>query len=333
MPARVLVVVSVDACLPIMLHTDWAPEGLEPVHEEFVGQRRRPLLLLVTRQERRPDLLATVCEGAGVTAAAASHVRVGSTKAVLVDLWVVEGASRAVAAGDQPKVRTGVYGPRTLWSRGATPEDAPVGVALEGVHTELSIAVREAADLLATAVTVVAELSLVLGRVVGDLLARVGEGAEIAARALLTLGDVLAKDVPVPKLARERVDEGPAPLRLEVVAEALGWRPPRPLVPWAVAMRELGAHHGVVVEDVLPVVCQLLRLLPHGQRLDHHACGVLARQALQAFKVLEALGLLRVWRQHHHCARSEAFGPPVLLAGPLIEVWSPCRRALFVPVA
>merc|ERR1740130_260359 len=42
MPPRILVVVGVDARLPIMLHADRAPECLESVHKKRVCQSLRP---------------------------------------------------------------------------------------------------------------------------------------------------------------------------------------------------------------------------------------------------------------------------------------------------
>mmetsp|Transcript_49377 Transcript_49377/g.127433 ORF Transcript_49377/g.127433 Transcript_49377/m.127433 type:complete len:303 (-) Transcript_49377:251-1159(-) len=256
-PPGVLVVVCVDARLPVVLDAHGAPERLEAVHEEVVGQRRGPLLLLLVRKERRPDLLAGVSKCAGIAAAATRNVRIRCAEAVLVDLRMVERTRRVVARIDAllthvGKVRAHALHPRRAGTHAA--EHAPVGVALDGMRTELRIAVREAAHFLATAVTVVAKLSLVLRGMVRDLLPRVRERAEVAVGAFLLVSDVLAQNVPVLQLPCQRVDQRPTALRLEVIAEALGWRRPRPLVPGAVPVGELGAHHRVVVEDVLPMI-------------------------------------------------------------------------------
>mmetsp|Transcript_6322 Transcript_6322/g.18780 ORF Transcript_6322/g.18780 Transcript_6322/m.18780 type:complete len:318 (+) Transcript_6322:615-1568(+) len=75
LPPRVLVIVRVDAGLPVVLNPDRAPERLESVHEELLCQRTGCLLLLLERQERRASLLSGVCEGAGRTAPALGDVR------------------------------------------------------------------------------------------------------------------------------------------------------------------------------------------------------------------------------------------------------------------
>jgi hypothetical protein len=47
MTSGVLVIVSVHARLPIVLHTDGTPEGLELEHEELISEGRMFLALLL----------------------------------------------------------------------------------------------------------------------------------------------------------------------------------------------------------------------------------------------------------------------------------------------
>ena len=89
--ARVLVVVRVDAVLPVVLHADRAPVHLELVHEKLVGHGDRVLRLLGLGEEGGSDLLARVREGAAVPAAAHGGVRVPGAEALLVVPRVVPG--------------------------------------------------------------------------------------------------------------------------------------------------------------------------------------------------------------------------------------------------
>merc|ERR1719482_1893162 len=70
----ILVVVRVDAGLPVVLNPDRAPMDLEALREELRGQLH--LLLLLLGEERRRDLFAAMSEGAEVLPPAVFHVRV-----------------------------------------------------------------------------------------------------------------------------------------------------------------------------------------------------------------------------------------------------------------
>mmetsp|Transcript_62958 Transcript_62958/g.163375 ORF Transcript_62958/g.163375 Transcript_62958/m.163375 type:complete len:221 (+) Transcript_62958:2271-2933(+) len=120
---------------------------------------------------------------------------------------------------------------------------------------------------------------------VGDLLPSVRERALLAVGALLFIGDVLAEHVPILNLPSQSVNEWPASLVFEVEAEALRRCAAGALVPRAIAVCKLRAHHRVVVEHVLPVIGQLVGLLPHRQRLDHRR--LLAAAAARARTVSE----------------------------------------------
>mmetsp|Transcript_65341 Transcript_65341/g.156060 ORF Transcript_65341/g.156060 Transcript_65341/m.156060 type:complete len:320 (+) Transcript_65341:69-1028(+) len=80
---RILVVVRVDAVVPLVLHSDGAPVDLVFEHEEVIRQGRLKLLLLGLLQQGRRDLFPGVRESAGRSAPALAHLREGGAEAAL----------------------------------------------------------------------------------------------------------------------------------------------------------------------------------------------------------------------------------------------------------
>mmetsp|Transcript_94400 Transcript_94400/g.224839 ORF Transcript_94400/g.224839 Transcript_94400/m.224839 type:complete len:239 (-) Transcript_94400:232-948(-) len=195
LPTRVLVVVGIDAGLPVMLHSDGTPQGLVLVHEEVFGEDLGHLHFLGLGQELRLRLLPSVGELAGCAAAALGHLGVGGAEADL--------PHRPVFLNLPPSV-----------------DQQPVGVALRCPGAQLLLLVRKAANLLATTAPAVAPPGFVLCGVVGDLVAGVREDAVLPVGAR-PRGHTLARHVPVPQAA-EGVDGRAPALRVEVEAKAEG---------------------------------------------------------------------------------------------------------------
>jgi hypothetical protein len=194
MSSGILIVVCIDAGLPIMLYTDWAPECLELVHEEVIRQGSWPLKFLLFVQQRGSDFIAAVGKGTGVAATAAGHIGIGGAEPVLVDLWVIQGSSCATSPPKGVALSHEVH--RWIALLGSwcpdSAKNAPIGITVQCIVAQFLLTMREAADFLAPTVTVVAQFGLVLSSVVGDFLARVGEGTEIAGEAFLPLGNSVA---------------------------------------------------------------------------------------------------------------------------------------------
>mmetsp|Transcript_34178 Transcript_34178/g.102000 ORF Transcript_34178/g.102000 Transcript_34178/m.102000 type:complete len:387 (-) Transcript_34178:291-1451(-) len=91
-PPSVLIVVSVDAGVPLVLHPHGAPACLVLVHEEAVCQSRGVLVLLADVQERCADLLPGVRKRADGPAPAQPDVGEGGAESPLRAARVAQGA-------------------------------------------------------------------------------------------------------------------------------------------------------------------------------------------------------------------------------------------------
>mmetsp|Transcript_116203 Transcript_116203/g.276194 ORF Transcript_116203/g.276194 Transcript_116203/m.276194 type:complete len:242 (+) Transcript_116203:603-1328(+) len=81
--SRILVVVRINASVPLVLHADWTPARLVLVHEKVVSQGMWLLVLLSDGQKRNSYLLAGVCEGAACAAATLTDIWIRGAKAPL----------------------------------------------------------------------------------------------------------------------------------------------------------------------------------------------------------------------------------------------------------
>jgi hypothetical protein len=90
MATGILVVVRVNAVLPVVLYTHWAPDRLESIHKKGVGEGWELLFFLGHIEQRRPSFLASVGECASLAPAAVSHFWIRGTEAALVYCGVVE---------------------------------------------------------------------------------------------------------------------------------------------------------------------------------------------------------------------------------------------------
>mmetsp|Transcript_2560 Transcript_2560/g.6022 ORF Transcript_2560/g.6022 Transcript_2560/m.6022 type:complete len:222 (+) Transcript_2560:569-1234(+) len=142
----ILVVVGIDAGLPVVLHPDGAPERLVLVHEEVFGQRLGNLLLLFSCQQLCGALLSGMGEFAGRPATALGDVRVGGAKANLAPRPDRLRPEVITSTGDSPT---------------ASIDQQPVGVEFRSPTSQL-LSMCKAADLLPTAALSVAPPRLVL---------------------------------------------------------------------------------------------------------------------------------------------------------------------------
>lgn len=86
--APILICVCIDALMPIVLSTIRAPEGLKAVHVEAVCSTKTVLLIHI--EELGTNLFPGMGKGAIATALTKRDSRVGGTKPLLEDLWVVQ---------------------------------------------------------------------------------------------------------------------------------------------------------------------------------------------------------------------------------------------------
>mmetsp|Transcript_3148 Transcript_3148/g.9170 ORF Transcript_3148/g.9170 Transcript_3148/m.9170 type:complete len:239 (+) Transcript_3148:812-1528(+) len=165
--ARVLVVVCVDARLPIVLHADWAPESLELVHEELLRQSSGRLLFLVDREERRAHLLSRMRKGASRATSALRRRGKRRAEALLLTRRLcplVVGPAPFVARRNWPiAARVQCLCTDSLPRRRV---DRPVRVPLGAPDSEFRVTVRKATHGLPTTSTSIATTRLVLRQVV-----------------------------------------------------------------------------------------------------------------------------------------------------------------------
>mmetsp|Transcript_60547 Transcript_60547/g.160961 ORF Transcript_60547/g.160961 Transcript_60547/m.160961 type:complete len:300 (+) Transcript_60547:999-1898(+) len=217
--ASVLIVMCVDAGLPVMLSANGTPSSFELMNEKLICQRAGFLTFFLFREDTGLDFFTRVCECAKLAATTLGNIRKRATESLLgpQDWHRIITEFNKTFGNLRLRHRSRGKRARRYHCRAAEP---PHRVQVCRMHAQLGGSMRKATDVSAPTLARLAQLGLVLRRVIRNLVCRVRELANIAERALTSLRHSRAHEVPVSQSASLQVNHWPASLRIQVKVEA-----------------------------------------------------------------------------------------------------------------